>query len=320
MYQPRATIELPSGATAEIGLLRGPLNGDPYRVGELLEHKREPWLTHVVESLAKPLGQLETRFYLALVNGRAVANVMTVEHRGVGILGHVFTRPEQRRQGLCQAIFDQLIPEFNERGGQQLTLGTGYDSPAYWIYHRNGFRPLLPDSGFMRLRAQDDFEASWFAPSPAKVVPLQWRHWATVAQLFAEPLGDGSACWPLRAFGPVNFEGKFLHLHLESESWDGLEVRVLESDTGAAAGFAMLHRDSRWPGHVKVLDLFGHPNFDDRLGALLADLPLDGRVQCYLPASAAARRAAVQAAGLTVEGTFPGQLGEGRDVVVYGKV
>jgi len=318
MYQAAGTVELPSGTTAELGVLDGPMGGDPFRVAELLQHKQQPWHQHIVDALDHPLGELETRFHIAVVEGVAIANVMTIEHRGVGILGHVFTQPEHRRQGLCQHLFDVLLPAFRDRGGRQLTLGTGYDSPPYWIYHRNGFRPLLPESGFMQLRIEPDFEQTWFAPGPSRAVPLAWRHWASLAPLFAEPLGDGLACWQIGAFGPKNWEGTFLNLFLPTESWTGVEVRVLETSQGAAVGYAMLHRDRRWPD-VKVLDVVGHPNFDDRLGALLAELPLDGRVQCYLPATADARRAAVEAAGLRLEGTFPSQLGDGRDVVVYGK-
>lgn len=319
MYEPRGTVNLSSGACAEVGIVCGPHQGDPYRIGELLQHKQHPWHQHIVEALEQPLGDLETRFHIVVAEGLAVANVMTVESGGVGILGHVFTRPEHRRQGLCQALFEVLLPDFRARGGRQLTLGTGYDSPAYWIYHRNGFRPLLPESGFMRLRVDPDFAATWFAPGPTRVVPLQWRHWATVAQLLAEPLGDGMACWQLRCFGPKNFEGSFLHLFIPTDSWQGATVRVLETAAGAAVGFALLHRDRRWPADVKLLDVVSHPNFEADLPALLAGLPLDGRVQCYLPAAAEARRAAVEAAGFGLEGTFAGQLGDGGDVVVYGK-
>ncbi len=318
MYEHRGAIALPSGATAEIGLVCGPLEGDPYRIAELLEHKQQPWHQHIVEALDHPLGDLETRFTIARLGDLAIANVMTIEHRGVGILGHVYTRPEHRRQGLCQALFEVLLPDFRARGGRQLTLGTGYDSPPYWIYHRHGFRPLLPESGFMRLRLEPEFALRWFAPAPTRIVPLQWRHWATVAQLFAEPVGDGLACWQLQCFGPRNFEGSFLPLFLPTEAWRGVEVRVLETESGAAVGFALLHRDRRWPT-AKVLDVVCHPNFGDRLPALIASLPLDGRVQCYLPAAASARRAAVEKAGLRLEGTFPDQLGDGREVMIFGK-
>jgi len=78
------------------------------------------------------------------VDGIAVSNVMTVECAGAGILGHVFTREEHRRQGLCQAIFGVLQPHFRQRGGLRLTLDTGFDSPPYWIYHRHGFRRCCP--------------------------------------------------------------------------------------------------------------------------------------------------------------------------------
>ena len=89
----------------------------------------------------------KTRFYLGVIEGEAVGNIMTVEHGGIGILGHVYTLPEQRRKGIASRIMAAQMKDFQERGGRTLTLGTGFDSPAYWIYQGYGFRSIVEGSG-----------------------------------------------------------------------------------------------------------------------------------------------------------------------------
>ncbi len=320
MYQPFDTIGLPTGETAEIGVAQAPEPGDPRRIGELLAHKGEGWGWHIAEGLDHALDGLETRYYLASIDGLAVSNVMTVEHAGVGILGHVFTRPEHRRQGLCKAIFGQLMPDFAARGGLRLTLGTGFDSAPYWIYHSFGFRGVLPETGFMKYEGVPDFAERWYAAQPAQVVPLAWRHWPTLAQFFCDDFGEGLQLASAAAFGPYNFEGPFLGLYRAVCDGAGPAVRVLEGANGAAVGVAMLRPDERWKGAVTLLDVLTHPAYAAHLPDLIAALPpVDRKVQAYLPAAATARCAALAAAGFRAEGRFTAQLPNGGDVVVYAR-
>ncbi|HLJ54190.1 MAG TPA: GNAT family N-acetyltransferase [Chthonomonadaceae bacterium] len=131
-------------------------------IRDLLAHKGPEWELHIRAALDGETDALETRFYLGLLDGRPVANVMTVESLGIGILGHVFTRPEQRRKGICQAIFRRLLQDFGRRDGRVLLLGTGFESAAYWIYHSFGFRSL--NGGFMRYDAPMAGAAALTAP------------------------------------------------------------------------------------------------------------------------------------------------------------
>ncbi|MCC7492975.1 MAG: GNAT family N-acetyltransferase [Fimbriimonadaceae bacterium] len=298
MYEPLDTWHLPTGRSVEIGVLTAPDPADLYGVLDLLGHKGQPWQWHLEEALAGRVDELETRHYLASLDDLAVAQVMTLEYRGVGILGHVFTRPEERRQGLCAAIFRQLLPDFRARGGLRLTLGTGYDSPAYHIYHSCGFRSVVPETGFMKLETGPDFLDRWFAAAPAEVVEPAWRHWPTLAQLLAEDWGDGLRSVVLGQHGPANFEGGYLHLLHALANDRGPTVRLLETAAGAVVGWAVQQPDSRWQGRVELVDLFCHPAWEADLPRLLAALPGTGRPrQAWVPAAATARLAAFAAAG-----------------------
>ncbi|NUP98601.1 MAG: hypothetical protein HUU35_01970 [Armatimonadetes bacterium] len=320
MYQTLSNASLKTGETAEIGVLLAPDADDSHGVGALLGHKGDYWRWHVDEALARELDGIETRYYVALIGGRAVSNVMTVEHAGVGLLGHVFTLPEQRRKGLCQAIFEQLMPDLRARGVERLTLGTGYDSAPYWIYHRAGFRSVLPESGFMKIDLRDDFAPRWFAPGAVTPAAFTWRHWPTASQLFAEDIGQGLTLYGAGAFGAFNFEGLGLQLLKAIADGRPLQVWVLEKDNSAVVGLASLRPDDRWGGRVHLLDLVGHADFGAELPRLLEHLTWPAaKVQCYLPTAAEARCAAVEACGFQREGVLRRQLAGGGDVALYAR-
>lgn len=318
MFEPFETVPLKTGETAELGVLLAPDPGDPRGVGELLAHKPGDWGWHLQLALSEGLDGCDTRFYLAAIDGRAVSNVMVSETCGVGILGHVFTRPEHRRKGLCQRLFDHLMPDFRERGGLQLVLGTGFDSAPYWIYHRHGFRSRLPNSGHMTYQARPDYPDIWYAAGPTSVASYDWRHWAPVTQLLSDDYGQGLQALGLKAFGPLNFEGGGVSLKRACDAGE-VDFRVLETPTGAAVGIALQRRDPVWPG-LWNLDLVGHPDFTDGLSDLVAALPArEGLTQVWLPAVAAARRAALEAHGFVCDAALRGRLPNGGDVAVYSR-
>ncbi len=112
------------------------------QIRPFLAHKPPHYREHIEAALKGNCDELETRFYAGLLNGEVVGTIMTVEAHGIGILGHVHTREDQRRKGICDAIMRHQMRDFHRRNGHVLLLGTGYQSPAYHIYSRHGFRRL----------------------------------------------------------------------------------------------------------------------------------------------------------------------------------
>jgi GNAT superfamily N-acetyltransferase len=297
-----------SGARVEIGVVVAP--DDPRRqtVLGLLSHKRPRTRWQIDAALREPLDALESRFYLGIVDGEAAANVMTVEHRGVGILGHVFTRPEFRRQGICSAIMERQMEEFRRRGGRYMTLGTGYDRPPYHIYRSFGFESILPESGFMKYVTRPGFEREFFAPGPAHPRPVAWHDWPVLNALLAQP-GDfvrGVGCG---IYGVRNGEGTFVEIQGQRGENPALQAAVLESETGADVAWALLQPDPRWRGAVSLLDVFAHPAFWSQTPALLSSLTWpDHKVQCHADAASEQKIAALEAAGFRHEALLRGQL------------
>jgi GNAT superfamily N-acetyltransferase len=325
MYTRFGEEQIKSGETLEIGVVTAPDVEFGAGVVGLLGHKGADWQFHIEAALGGQTDLLETRFYLGLLAGVPVANVMTVEYNGVGILGHVFTRPEHRRKGICQAVMNRLMDDFRERGGHVLLLGTGYESAAYWIYHSFGFRSLK--GGFMRYAAapDDTFERKWFEADSVQVAPMAWRHWPLIGLLGAKSGGEflRSAVW--RLFDISNLEGPVANTLIAQTQGRGVNGVVLEAARGGVAGCATLHPTgggiNGWPG-VWLLDFFTHPNFASHAGDLLDALIWpSGKIIAYVDTCAPDKASLLAGKGFEREGTLRGFLRFDslvRDVWIYG--
>lgn len=324
MYTKLNDVKLKSGEDMEIGVVQAPDEEYVDKLNDLLKHKGDPWMIHVDEALKGEIKDLETRFYIGKLNGYPIANIMTVEYNRAGIFGHVFTRPEHRRKGACDLIMKHQMSDFKNRGGGLLLLGTGYNSPAYWIYHRNGFRSMTEGSGFMRFSTEEDFEAKYFTPGDVKAVDLEWKHWAVMNVLTSVPGVEVMRNLSLNFYGIINFEGGFLHLITRLRKEPQLKVKLLESSSGAVVGCVTLDQDRRWRGKTFVLDIFTHPNFAQYHDKLLNSLELpEGKIQCYVDAGSPKEKIdALEKAGFKKEAIFKNQFewnNKGYNVCLYFK-
>lgn len=324
MHRILATETLKTGEVMQIECIAAPDAERQAQILPFLAHKPDAYRAHIEAAFAGTCGELETRFYIGLLDGQTVGNIMTVEASGVGILGHVHTREDQRRKGICQAIMARQMDDFRARGGDALLLGTGYQSPAYWIYHRFGFRDL-PGArpGVMRYLRDDepDFFARFFAPAPCTVVPADWKHWPLVALLASLPSLPYLRSLTLAAWGVSLLEGPYCSFQ---RRWSGdprAGAAVLESETGAVMGLATLVPEDRWPD-ILLLDVFAHPQTaPSELAALLRGLPpLPGKIQCFADPEDAQKIAALERIGFAREAVLAGQFRQGdswRDAWLY---
>lgn len=328
MYSELSTGVTTSGRTFEIGVVLGP---DPERraaVNNLLVHKGGDWQAHIDAAMSGNTDELETRFYVATLDGGLVANVMTTEWHGQGILGHVFTRPEHRRQGICRQVFAAAMRDFAERGGRLLLLGTGFESHPYWIYHSFGFRSL--DGGFMRLLDGDAeaYEREWFAPSPVKCVELRWRHGPSLAYMASLPGLSHlrHVGWSVHGLG--NLEWQLIWQIRQQLEGGAVRATVLETSDGRAVGAATVLPFSpgagraAWPG-VSLVDALAYPAFEDGIPELLASLRADdGKQIAFVEVGNVGLRRGLEAVGYACEGTVPGMVAStsgAPDVLVYGR-
>lgn len=273
MYCELGVKTLKSGAPLRCGVVIGP---DPEwhdRIVPFLGHKRPETREQIRRSLAEPLDDLETRYYVGCVDDRLITQVMIAAARHVGILGHVYTLPDCRRQGACSALFEVTMPDVRARGNRVLVLSTGYDSPPYWIYHRFGFRSIAPGRGQMKWLATPDAEARLFAPAPAAARRLHWGDWPWIDLLGMQlPSPDEdpprSALWRLRDFGSLETPFSIFQAH-RTEATD---ATAFVTPGGSTVGWAIFAPDPTWFGDALLFDFYLHPHFVDQAEALLADL------------------------------------------------
>ena len=324
MYDKLGEVTLKTGEEMEIGVITAPDELHAEEVKQFLGHKPGNYKWHIERCVTEVLDALETRFYVGKLNGDMITNIMTVEFEGVGILGHVFTLPEQRRKGACKGVMGYQMEDFRQRTGRALYLGTGYNSHPYYIYHSFGFESVFPESGFMKYHVNSDFEERYFAPTSAEPKSIEWHDWPKVTALSGIVGWDTLRSLKWGVYGPTNLEGGFLSFKHALETEDVYnDAKLLISSGGAIVGWATVSRDARWQPVTAVLDLFFHPNFADDIPAFLSAVEFpDAKVQCYVDSSAKKKAEILEVAGFTCEGRFLDQFtysGQSYDVLVFGR-
>ncbi|MBX3729954.1 MAG: GNAT family N-acetyltransferase [Candidatus Sumerlaeia bacterium] len=245
----------------------------------LLGHKGTPWLDHIDDYLTNGreghLEGLEWRFHLAEIGGRPVANICLWEHRGVALLGHVYTMPEFRRRGLARALFDHLHDEFHQRGGLLIQLNTHPGTHQHAFYASLGYEPLRQAAGSMvRVFAEQRTEPD----SEVEPMPFEWRHWPTLHLFFLEEGRPFVRSVGMNAYGPAALEGRLLGaFYREGLARARRRAWVVEAAGQRVVGFASILPDRSFggAGRFRVFDLFVEA-FHRRLEPALIRRVLEG--------------------------------------------
>ena len=323
MYKQIAAKTLPTGENLEIGVVKAPDEEHQPLVRPVLSHKHDNEQWHLDQVFSGRVESLETRFYLGLLENRAVCNIMVSEYGGTGIVSHVYTVPEHRRKGIARLVMTEQMADFNNRSGRYLTLSTGYGNHPYYLYHSFGFRGVLPESGHMKFAGDAGYEADQFRPAEARVVPADWTNWPALNLLCAQDDLPPLRNIALGHLGPRMFEGAYIGL-MRSLQDANHQAHLLINTRGAVTGYATLVPDSRWRGRVYLFDLFVHPASSDCGRSLVQafSLPADRKVHCHVVSDDLAKIDALKEAGFVWEATLrklPVAQGQVMDVEVYAR-
>ena len=310
MYQKLSDVQLKSGECVEAGVVLGPDEAWRDRVQQLLLHKGDIWNWQNSEMLREPLG-LEARFHILHRDGAPFSHVLVSEVNGVALLGHVWTKPEERGNGAASRLMEIVTQHFRERGGKALYLSTGYDTSPFHIYRKFGFEGIEPASGVMHFFAtsREQFEAEYFAPGDVITEPLDWSHWPVAPALFCGDWPQAVRSTPLRLFGRSLTEGPLLpplRAHRQPE-YSAPQVCVLrKTNNGAIVGLAASRPDPLWPDAI-LADIFCHPHFWPHAGELWRSLklPQDKSVVAYSDDGDKCKAGVLRVAGFTPVATLP---------------
>ena len=304
MYTKLEPVTLRGGETVEAGIVTGPDAEWAPRLVSLLQHKGRLWNWQNASVLEHDLG-IDVNFYILHRNGIPFSNIMTSTYKGVGLFGHVWTNADDRQQGASSTLMARQMTHFAQMSGKALLLGTGWQSVAFRMYEKFGFRSIGGESGYMTYFADAAaaFEAAYFAPGPTEIVPLDWRHWPASQALFlsANPTAVRAASMGL--IGPGLTEGPLLPVLQDAErrATEGKPARAAVNqltESGAVVGIAMWDWHPIWP-EVCLVDLYCHPDFWTDADNLLARLTLPDAAHyiAYADADAPAKCQALQNIG-----------------------
>jgi GNAT superfamily N-acetyltransferase len=332
MYKKLGQVTLATGERVDAGVIIGPDRDWAGRIEGLLAHKGGIWNWQNSQALRSELG-IEARFYVLHREGTPFSNISTFEYAGVGHFGHVWTKPQDRRQGASSSLMEIQMADLKARGGKALFLGTDFDSIPYRMYEKFGFSGVEPQSGYMEWYAESAaaFEATYFEASAVVIEPLKWPHWPASGALF---LGDAPCvvrCAPLRLIGRESTEGALLPLlcNEERRRRSGKEPRALvlrNLQSTGVAGLAVWDWHPLWPDTL-LLDIYCHPNYWHKASDLLRSLalPQGQRIVAYSDVRCTPKHGVLSAFGFrktaTLHERVPGdwQRTTFLDVAVYEK-
>ena len=314
MYQPRNDAKLRSGQTVQCGVVAAPDAEWSERLTELLGHKGGIWNWQNAQTLNHALG-IDVHYHILHRDGQPFANVMAAALNGVGILGHVWTAPDDRRQNAAMLLMQQATDHFRAHNGRSLFLGTDYDSPAYHIYRRSGFKSVEDCGGCMAWYASspDQFDAAHFADGPTTIEPIDWPHWPVSAALGLCDSPGVVRFASMHLFGRNTTEGTVLGVlrRQQERGPDAPPCAMVLSQTASTTvvGISTWDWHPLWPDTC-IVDVYCHAQHWRRAGELLEalSLPAAGRCVAYADPICAERRDVLTAAGFQPISTMPQRL------------
>jgi GNAT superfamily N-acetyltransferase len=204
----------------------------------------------------------------------------------VGCIHRVFTNPYYRHRGLAGRLLSRACEHFESEGGELLMLNTGWDTSAYQLYQEFGFEEMRRDpwsDGVLMGRTMSDatiqeWGKAYFRPAErVRAVQLDGRHWASLMLLCNQPYPYLVRHYALGILGDWAVDGRLLSLFEVLASSKGFAVG-LQTFEGVLVGFATvvpymdLWQVASYQRHVRLVDLWLHPNFVQHTQRLLSEL------------------------------------------------
>lgn len=221
---------------------------------DLIHHKGPPWLRDIEARLTHGVDGAQDAYAVIPDGGRFLACACINKHNTVGILGHVYTRPEFRRRGYARALMETLLAWFEMMGGQDLYLGTTSELDET-LYRKFGFTPLnravwAPyDRLTMRRRHPRTPEAPYANLSgDISVRPLTRADWPELMRLLQHRDGPD----PRVPLAESAVSAELFGLDLIDHAEDGTALLLGSVQGGRVTGVASIATDSP-PPHTYAL-------------------------------------------------------------------
>jgi len=313
--------KLRDGTPVEVRLVMPPEPAWAEKVDRFLSHKGMPWQIHWRAAFAGQCDDLQTRFYLLVVDGRPISNIMMVENMGIGILGHVYTDPAWRQKGAATILMRTVCDDFASRSGIALYLYTEYASMPWRLYEKFGFRGIVPQQGYMQWVRQEDALKALLYGEGLQVRAVAWRDWPCLECLFLQGQGDWLKNFALKRFGTCDMEHAFLVLQSKKDKDARVAAAVLTNASGMTVGLATIMPIEAWPSRYLLCDVYAHPAAEAGLEGLLEEVlsRTDSPMLSILDAPSKARQAALSGQKFETVASLPSALtvnGDDRNMLI----
>ncbi len=250
---------------------------DTHEVVSLLWHKGPPWVEDVRRRLTGELPGAGDHFWLARQQGAPVAHVWysTAEtNPAIGILGHVYTLPAFRRQGISSRLLAHAMRHFRVGGGRlmQLFTSTPFSVP---FYEKHGFENLYENQAYH----ETDWYMRW--PPESETLVQNWYEAqpAAIRQLAAGDLPAYCLLYNTEFTTRLKDRAQEIGLGLEAElafirMWERIaqgqgSCYVLANDHVIAAVGSLVPLEFPHQAHVALADVYLHPQFVPQAGQLM---------------------------------------------------
>jgi N-acetylglutamate synthase-like GNAT family acetyltransferase len=110
-------------------------------VEDLLGHEEEMWRDDIHRRLVDGVADCRDAFAVIPEGSHLLAAACIRRRHDVGVLGHVFTRPDQRQRGRARALMQALLSWFDVTGGRWLYVTSPRDLTG-GLFEKFGFGVL----------------------------------------------------------------------------------------------------------------------------------------------------------------------------------
>lgn len=212
-------------------------------------------------------------FFLGEENKKLVANVWYTVHKerkDIGLLGHVFTKPGYRRQGIATYLTKEAMQKFKGEGGIAMYLVTeGPIAPK--IYESFGFRSY--NGKVMRYLSDsvssNSFDKRYFSLSKETVVDeATWGDLPGFEVLYNFTSKIMVRDYNYSVFTGEELEARFIEMMNGQENGEN-SLGVLRGSKRAVLGVISLIKLPKYEKEVGNLDFFIYPGYLSQADKLL---------------------------------------------------
>lgn len=244
------------------------------------------WATN--SRLEKPWADETYGFVGAFIGEQCVGTTSyTISSRGQGIISQVDTREEYRKRGIANSVVTETIETFRKNGARAVYLAA-WDEWIRNIYRKFGFINVgnMGKRGAFKLTLNESGEDDnlFRSGQAAALRPLGNGDQADITSLFCAQHPCVVKSYELGCYLGSYFEGEYFILRNqvvegivpeERKPKKGYRCFVLDGEETILGLGTLIPSSRRHEGHIGILDILVHQNYNEHNQAMLDKLEED---------------------------------------------